>query len=454
MSLLAVRQAPPNRPAAPRFGWPALAQVPRPLLVATFAASAVFAIIMALVTTYHAHRLWGVFAGCAYLLAAMAVLLWRSRGLDLALLISVAGALVAPMWLMAAERLQQPEVQVINRSAVLLMHRGTPYPGPAVTAAAHSPNVFDPYLPALTAFGIPRVLLGFSPVTDPRIWFGAAFVAAFGVALLIAGASDVVRWTALVAASPVIALSLTVGGTDVPVLACLCLGFALLWRQPRVVAAGLALGAAAAMKATAWPGLLVAVVLLAARDGRRAAVSLAATGLAVVAAVVGPVAALGPRSLVQNTIAFPLGLASIKSQAVSPLPGRLLAETGPTGHLVAVALLALAGLAVLASLVIRPPRTVPAAIWRLIIALTAMFVLAPATRFGYFVYPVGLLVWLEVSRMGRTAGAGGALAGVGADGAGAEVAGADGAGAEVAGADGAGADGGRSADAIRQDAYQ
>jgi Glycosyltransferase family 87 len=405
MSLLTLRPAPPSRPAPQWFGWPALARVPRPLLVATFAASAVFAIVMALVTTYHAHRLWAIFAGCAYLLAAMTLLLWKSRGLDLALVISAAGAVAAPMWLMAAERLQQPEVQVINRSAALLVHRGTPYPGPAVTAAAHSPNVFDPYLPALTAFGIPRVLLGFSPVTDPRIWFGAAFVAAFGVALAIAGASDVVRWTALVTASPVIAFPLTVGGTDVPVLACLCLGFALLWRHPRPVAAGLVLGAAAAMKATAWPGLLVAVVLLAARDGRRAAVSMAATALAVVAAVVGPVAALGPRSLVQNTIAFPLGLASIESEAVSPLPGRLLAETGPTGHLIAVALLALAGLAVVVSLAVRPPRTVPAAIWRLIIGLTAMFVLAPATRFGYFVYPAGLLVWLEVSRMGWAADA-------------------------------------------------
>jgi len=62
-----------------------------------------------------------------------------------------------------------------------------------------------------------------------------------------------------------------------------------------------------------------------------------------------------------------------------------------------------------------PPRTVPAAIWRLIIGLTAMFVLAPATRFGYFVYPVGLLVWLEVSRMGLAAGAGGARAGTAGD---------------------------------------
>jgi hypothetical protein len=148
-----------------------------------------------------------------------------------------------------------------------------------------------------------------------------------------------------------------------PVLACLCLGFALLWRR-RPVLAGLALGAAAAMKATAWPALVVTVVLIVARDGRRAAVSMTATALVIVAAVVGPVAVLGPRSLVQNTIAFPLGLTRVKSDAVSPLPGRLLAETGPTGHLIAVALLALAGLAVIASLAIRPPRSVPAATWR------------------------------------------------------------------------------------------
>jgi hypothetical protein len=100
---------------------------------------------------------------------------------------------------------------------------------------------------------------------------------------------------------------------------------------------------------------------------------------------------------VQNTIEFPLGLASIKSAAVSPLPGRLLAETGQAGRLVAVALLGLAGLAIVVSLAIRPPRTVVSATWRLVIGLSLMFVLAPATRFGYFVYPVGLLAWLAIS---------------------------------------------------------
>jgi hypothetical protein len=30
-----------------------------------------------------------------------------------------------------------------------------------------------------------------------------------------------------------------------------------------------------------------------------------------------------------------------------------------------------------------------------------MFILAPATRFGYFIYPGALLLWLEVSLLGR-----------------------------------------------------
>jgi hypothetical protein len=30
-----------------------------------------------------------------------------------------------------------------------------------------------------------------------------------------------------------------------------------------------------------------------------------------------------------------------------------------------------------------------------------MFTLAPATRFGYFIYPASLLLWLEVSRLGQ-----------------------------------------------------
>jgi len=405
MSMLTLRQVPLRGPAKGRFDWPSPTMVPRSWMTALFAASAAYAVVMALVTTNPLHRTWGIFAGCAYLVAAMIVLAWP-RGLDAALLIGLAGALIVPLGLMAAARLQQPEVRVINKSASLLVHHGTPYLGPAALAAAHSPNIFDPYLPLMTLFGMPRALLGFSVLTDPRIWFGVGFVVVFAAALAVVGVRDVVRWTVLVTASPVIAFSLSVGGTDVPVLACLCLGLALLWREPHPLLAGLAFGVAAAMKATAWPAVIIAVVLVAVRDGRRAAGTMSGTALAVFAAIVGPVAVLGPNALVQNTISFPLGLASIKSDAVSPLPGRLLVETGHTGHLIAVGLLALACLGIIVSLFVWPPRTVPAATWRLVIGLSLMFVLAPATRFGYFLYPAGLLAWLGISWLGF-GGAGG-----------------------------------------------
>jgi len=106
-------------------------------------------------------------------------------------------------------------------------------------------------------------------------------------------------------------------------------------------------------------------------------------------------------ALVKNTILFPLGLASVKSQAASPLIGHVLAQTGAVGHTIVVILLIGSAVAIGLSLVIRPPRDVPAATWRLVIALSAMFVLAPSTRFGYFIYPAALVLWLLVSQAGR-----------------------------------------------------
>jgi hypothetical protein len=168
------------------------------------------------------------------------------------------------------------------------------------------------------------------------------------------------------------------------------------------VLAGLALGVAAAMKATAWPAVVVAIALLVVRDGRRAAGMFTLTALAVVAAFVGPFV-VHPRALVQNTIMFPLGLASVTSQASSPLPGHVIASTGHLGHALVVVLLAAAGVAVAASLVIRTPRSVPRAVLLLAGAMTLMFVLAPSTRFGYFIYPATLVVWLLAVVAGRAA---------------------------------------------------
>jgi hypothetical protein len=100
---------------------------------------------------------------------------------------------------------------------------------------------------------------------------------------------------------------------------------------------------------------------------------------------------------VRDSVLFPLGLTRYKTPADSLLPGHLLAALGPAGHVVSVGLLLAAGLAVAISLVIRPPRDVPAAIWRLAVGLALMFLLGPDVRFGYFILPLGLLGWLALN---------------------------------------------------------
>jgi hypothetical protein len=255
----------------------------------------------------------------------------------------------------------------------------------------------------MALFGLPRAFFDLGLLTDPRVWFGAVFLVIFWLALREGGARDPGRWAILVAASPVIAFELAVGGTDVPMVAFLCLGFAYLWvRKP--VLAGLALGIGASMKATAWPALLVAIALLAVREGKRTVGVFTLAAVGVVAVCVGPFVIGHPKALVENTIMFPLGLASVRSAASSPLPGHIIASTWPhAGHTIVVALLALAGLAVAASLVFKPPRSVPRAVMLLAVAMTLMFVLAPSTRFGYFIYPGALAIWLLAARAGRKA---------------------------------------------------
>jgi hypothetical protein len=418
MSMVTVRPGPsgdstPGR----RQAWQSLTTIRRRWVAAAFLACSAYAAGVALFTSIDVHRRWGTVAAIGYLLAAVCVLAWRSRGLDLALVVGLCGALLAPLGWLAATGQQQPEVTVIIQSAQLLIHHGTPYLSTAALAAAHHPYDYDPYLPVMTLFGLPRALAG-GVVTDPRLWFGVAFLLAFGLALAVAGAKDWIRWTVFVTASPVIAFELAVGGTDIPVLGLMCLGLALLWgtppgagaaddgggrqgRRSRPVLAGLVLGVDAAMKATAWPALVIGFALLAARDGRRATTAFTVTVLASCAALIGPVAVMWPGALAVNTILFPLGLTKSTSPAASPLPGHLLAQTGHVGHLIAVGLLVLAGLGIAVSLVVRPLRDVPAATWRLIIGLTLMFTLAPATRFGYFLYPLGLLAWLLIANVGR-----------------------------------------------------
>jgi hypothetical protein len=381
-------------------------------LAAALIACALFAGGVNLFSHDPLHRLWGLSAVCAYALAALVILAarWlpalrsrRTLAVDVALGVILCGAILFPLLWMVAHGHGEPEVGVVDTAAKTLIKDGTPYRSSQALASTTNPNQYNPYLPLMAAFGVPQALFGQGLLTDPRIWFGVVFLVVFAVAMRIAGARDGFRWALLLTASPIIAFELCVGGTDVPMVAFLCLGFALLWRPQgaNLVAAGLALGVASSMKATAWPALAVAFALLYVRDGQRAAWRFTAVAISVVIVIVGPFAILKPGSLVKNTILFPLGLASVKSQAASPLLGHVLAQTGVLGHTIVVILLIGSGLAIAVSLVVRPPRDVPAATFRLVLGLSAMFVLAPSTRFGYFIYPAAMVLWLLVAQAGR-----------------------------------------------------
>jgi hypothetical protein len=163
---------------------------------------------------------------------------------------------------------------------------------------------------------------------------------------------------------------------------------------------------ACALKNTAWLAIPVLAAMFWSRDGARAAGRFAASS--VVAAVlliaaIAPAALIRPTAMIQNTVLFPLGLTRHKTPAQSLLPGHLLAASGSGGHLLSVALLLAAAVAVLASLIVRPPRDVRAATLRLAIGLALIFTLGPNDRFGYFVYPLGLLGWMALTNPRRLA---------------------------------------------------
>jgi hypothetical protein len=352
---------------------------------------------------------WGTWAAGGYAVAAVisAVAAGRAWGARLAVAVSLAGALAGPaLWLMTREP-TPPDVAVVARSGVLLLHHGTPY---LPVGALSGWLAYTPYLPVMSLLGLPGAL-GVPGQTWPAL-IAATFLLLYATFLVTLAPADGGRRRAALGlaafwlACPVMALPLTMGITDPPVIALTCLALALLARGGRasragagrrdVVAAALVLGVACAMKYTAWPALAIIAVLVATRDGARSAVRFTATALAAAAALVAalaPAALRHPASILQNTVAYPLGLTQAKSPAQSPLPGHLLAVLGPGGHLAALTLLAAAGLAIAASLALAPPATPAAAARRLAIGLTALFLLSPATRFGYFIYPVSLYAW-------------------------------------------------------------
>jgi hypothetical protein len=368
-------------------------------VVFAYAGSAVYALAVLQLAGQPVQRIWGEWAAVGYALAAVAAMIWRTHGRDLALLLSFAGAFLIPLQQVTAgrgtSRVGEESLRVIERSAQLLLQHGSPY---LPELRLDHFITYNPYEPLMAAFGLPAALGVQGAAGNPRLWMGAATALALFLAFRLARWRGAGWLTAFAIGFPVLALELTAGQTDVPVLALLCLMLALALRggeeTPAPALSGLVLGAACAMKATAWPAIPVMIALFAARDGGRAARRFAAAsvfstiGLMLLAA---PSAIQDPVGLFHNTVLYPLGMTPYQTPAASLLPGHLLAAAGPSGHFVAVIALAALALGIAVSLVVRPPRDVPAASARLVLGLSLMFALAPASRWGYFFYPAGLI---------------------------------------------------------------
>jgi len=368
-------------------------------------------------------QVWAIWSACGYAVALF--LLWRWSGRMVAVLVSVALAVLAPLlWLSVAYPLETG-MWVIDRSATLLLHHGLPYLSAGQVTSWQS---YNPYLPVMTLFGLPSAAGLGGLAGNSGVWIALGTVvplaAAFWIAVPHRGCAvcrrDALLATAVAVASPVVGLNLAVITTDPPVLALILLALALAARPAgtsqtagtsRVagtVGSGVALGVACDLKSTAWLAVPVLAAMFAARDGARAAGRFVAASVATVVVLVAALAPAaltslrGADALVENSVLFPLGLTRYKTPAESLLPGHLLTAMGTAGHVVSVGLLLAAGLGIAISLVIRSPRDVPAAAWRLAIGLALMFLLGPNVRFGYFIYPLGLIGWLALLSSRRT----------------------------------------------------
>jgi hypothetical protein len=386
--------------AAGHFGLPS-----RRAMTAWFAAFTVYAGVTIL--TGHADGTWAAWACGGY--AVTTILLLVTRSWVVPLTAAVGGTLIAPLLWLITKAAPTGEVVVISQSANYLLKHGTPYLPQSLLTSWTS---YNPYLPFMEIFGLPRAAGLTGVLGDPRIWTTLVTITALAVAFTVVSPHRIrdcrqcrsrLAWLTTVATvSPVIAFPLSVGVTDPPVIALTCLTLALAYRG-RLVRAGLVLALACAMKTTAWAVIPVLAVMAWVRYSPRVAARFTASaiGLTIILAAAAAPAALATATAVnavkQNLIDYPFGTTKYKTPAQSPLPGHLIAELGPAGHTAAVALMVIAVVAFAAWLLLRPPRDVGDATFRLAVGYAVLFTLDPSTRFGYYAYPLALLGWLALT---------------------------------------------------------
>ena len=390
---------------------------------AAYAASALVAGCVALWASIPLQRTWGRWAVAPYAIGALLAteLIRRNPPERIRAWLAVAvfaGAALLPLGIEAVRRSAgtdlgqhaQSEVLVTEEAARAALRGVDPYEADFSRGPLHArppgTRTHFPYMPAMLLFGLPRGVDARSPVTDARVWFALGAAVAAALALSRPPPPDARRRRAaflVLAVLPTGALLLATGGDDVPVLALVLLGLVLAQGR-RPVASGIAAGLAAAMKQTAWP--LLPFLLLAARDreGRPAAGRFGGAAAAVAVGVIGPFFAWGPAAFVEDAIRYPLGLGSQPTPAETPTLGRLIVRaSGSHGRAASVLLVAVVIVVAVWLLLRTRSRTVARAAGNAGAVLLVAFVLAPAARFGYVVYPIELLTWAWCLRDGLPA---------------------------------------------------
>src|SRR5262249_51993503 len=111
--------------------------------------------------------------------AVTAIALWRWPDSLAALLPALIFGLAAPLvWLTLREH-ATPDVVTVTNSAILLLHHGSPYLPKAQLVTWQS---YNPYFPAMTAFGLPKAAGLPGLIGDPRPWLALASAALLALA--------------------------------------------------------------------------------------------------------------------------------------------------------------------------------------------------------------------------------------------------------------------------------
>jgi hypothetical protein len=388
-----------------------------------YSCATIFAVANAVFAISADYREWGQMAGVAYgvgtvVCAAVAVAARRGdlrtatvnlvrRLVVVALII---GAVLVPLVAELVWRADarpganaQSEVAVVERAGDRLAAGHSPYLSHPVTvgvsprsdAKSIDANSFYPYLPGMAPFGLANAAAGPPELTDARVTLAGFSLLVGALALVVGGATVGRRGRVLqfLVVLPSGALPMVTGGDDLPVLALMLAGLVLAAKR-RPVLAGLVLGAAATLKFTAWPVIVLMLLAIRDREGRPALLRYSGAVCLVAVPVIGIGFATNPAAFVLNVIKFPLGLTSVKSPAASPLLGQVLVSTFPDHKRLIIAVLALLGFGLVAYGLRRFTPRSPAAVVRFTAwAMLLATLLAPATRFGYLMYPANLFVW-------------------------------------------------------------